>query len=329
MNIKLFKKIAPFLTAVFLVAACVQGARAISGNAGTSGAQFLKIGAGSRAAGMAETYVAMADDVYSGYYNPAGLTRMTAPEFAGQHVSYFQDTNYEFVSFAVPFDRQQSSPMKVGQEKFSRQALSLSIYNLSVNDIERRTGDTVLAAGLFDSSDMAYAVSYARRLMENVGVGGTFKYIRKKIDTVSAWAVAVDLGVQYHPFPDRPLDIGLSIRNLGSKLKYEQGSDPLPLGGVFGLAYSFAPGLKIGADFVKYRDTDFFVSVGGEYSREFMKNFSGALRGGYTTHYKDIDGLKGIAGGAGIRYARLNLDFAWVPFGDLGNTFRYTLSVRF
>lgn len=329
MNTKLFKKIISCLSAICLVAVCVQGARAISSQAGTSGAQFLKIGAGSRAAGMAEAYVAVADDVYSGYYNPAGLTKMTAPEFAGQHVSYFQDTNYEFVSFAFPFEGQQSGPAKVGQEKFSRQAVGLSIYNLSVKDIERRIGDTVVAAGLFDSSDMAYALSYAYRLKENFGIGGTFKYIRKKIDTASAWAVAVDLGVQYHPLPDRPLDIGLSIRNLGTKLKYEQGSDPLPLGCVFGLAYSFAPQLKVGADFVKYRDTDFFVSAGAEYSKEFTENFAGALRGGYTTHYKDIDGLQGVAAGAGIRYARLNFDFAWVPFGDLGNTFRYTLSVRF
>ncbi len=311
----------------------------ISSHAGTSGAQFLKIGAGSRAAGMAEAYVAVADDVYSGYYNPAGLTRMTAPEFAGQHVSYFQDTNYEFVSFAFPFERQRSSPAKVGQKEFSRQALSLSIYNLSVNDIERRTQDTIVAAGLFDSSDRAYAVSYARRLMEDFSVGGTVKYIRKEIDTVSADAVAFDFGAQYQPpLPDRPLDIGIAVRNFGSELKYEQGSDPLPLGYVFGLAYSFEfsasvePRLKIGAELVKYRDTDFFGSAGVEFSMKVVKNFSGVIRGGYTTHYEDIDGFfweKGIAAGAGIRYAKLNFDFSWVPFGDLGNTFRYTLSARF
>ena len=68
---------------------------------------------------------------------------------------------------------------------------------------------------------------------------------------------------------------------------------------------------------------------GAEYSRDFKHEMSGALRLGYTTHNKDVDGLKGIAAGAGMRYSRLMFDFAWVPFGDLGNTFRYTISAKF
>ena len=307
---------------VFILGLCLLSgqAYAISSKAGTSGAQFLKIGAGSRAAGMAEAYTAVADDVYSGYYNPAGLTRMTAPEFAGQHVSYFQDTSYEFLSFAFPVDR---------QERYSRQAFGFSIYNLSVSDIERRTRDTDAAAGLFDASSLAYALSYAYRLRENLGFGGNFKYVREKIDTVSAGAVAFDLGAQYHPISDRPFDVGLSVRNMGGKLNYGQGSDPLPMGVVLGLAYSFFPGFKTGVDFTKYRDTTMLFAVGSEYSREIMNQLAGSLRFGYSTHNKDVDGLNGICAGAGIKYARMNFDFAWVPFGDLGNTFRYTLAVRF
>lgn len=319
MNTKLFT-VAGFLAAACAVILFPAGVYAVSSQAGTSGAQFLKIGAGSRAAGMAEAYTAVADDVYSGYYNPAGLTRMKASEFAGQHVSYFQDTNYEFLSFASPFDK---------RDGFFRQAVGFSIYNLSVKDVERRTEDTDLAAGLFDSSGLAYALSYAYRFSERFGLGTSVKYVREKIDAVSAGALAFDLGGQYRPFRDRPLDIGFALRNAGGRLKFGEGSDPLPLGGVLGLAYSFSPGLKVATDFVKYRDTDIFVSAGAEYGREIMEKLSAALRAGYTTHHKDVDGLRGIAAGAGVRYNRLSFDFAWVPFGDLGNTFRYTLSVRF
>ncbi|MBI5202430.1 MAG: hypothetical protein HY925_13950, partial [Elusimicrobia bacterium] len=31
----------------------------------------------------------------------------------------------------------------------------------------------------------------------------------------------------------------------------------------------------------------------------------------------------------GIKFHRAAFDFAWVPFGDLGNTFRYSLTIRF
>ncbi len=312
-----------YRTAVFIVFAaglCQGAAYALADYAGTSGAQFLKFGAGSRAGGMADAYSALADDVYSGYYNPAGLTKMTSPEFAGQHVTYFQDTNYEFMSFAYPFDK---------QDGYSRQAVGISVYNMSVTEMERRTEDTDLAAGLFDASNMAYALSYSYRMAKYFGIGGTVKYVREKIDAVSAGAAAFDVGIQMRPLYDRPLDVAVGIRNFGSKLKYNQGSDPLPVCGVLGLGYTFLPGLRADIDFIKYRDTNTFFAAGAEYSRKIMQKLSGALRFGYTNHYRNIDGLKGISSGAGLQYSKFNVDFAWVPFGDLGNTFRYTLSVRF
>lgn len=318
---KTIKKIILAFAAAFTAQALCAGAvSAAATYAGTSGAQFLKLGAGSKAGGVAEAYTAAADDVYAAYYNPAGLSRMAAPEFAAQHVTYFQDINYEFLAFALPFDKKDGVP---------RQTLALSIYNLSVNDLETRTGDTLLASGLFDASESAYALSYAYRLKKNFGLGATVKYVREKIDTESAGAVAMDAGLYYKPLADKPLDIGFTVRNFGSKLDFGGGKDPLPLGGALGFAYSFLPGLKADIDFVQYRDTSLILAGGAEYSRDFKHEMSGALRLGYTTHNKDVDGLKGIAAGAGLRYSRLMFDFAWVPFGDLGNTFRYTLSARF
>jgi hypothetical protein len=308
-------------------ALCAGPAAAISSYAGTSAAQFLKLGAGSKAGAVAEAYTAATDDVYAGYYNPAGLTRMSASEFAAQYVSYFQDMSYSFLSFALPFDESRSAVDKQGG--FFRQALALSIYNLSVSDMETRTEDTLLASGLFDSSESAYALSYAYRFQKNFGLGATVKYIRTKIDTESAGAVAADAGLHYRPLADRPLDIGLAVRNMGSKLNFGGGSDHLPLGGALGVAYAFFPGLKTEVDLAQYRDTDLIIAGGAEYSRDLKHDMSGALRLGYTTHNKDVGGLRGFAAGAGLRYSRVCFDFAWVPFGDLGNTFRYTLSARF
>ena len=80
---------------------------------------------------------------------------------------------------------------------------------------------------------------------------------------------------------------------------------------------------------LKARDTSVFGSLGAEYRMEFGKNFSGAVRGGYSTHLKDIDGLKGLTAGMGLGFGWMTFDFAWIPFGDLGQTFRYSLSARF
>ncbi len=40
----------------------------------TTSAQFLKIGVGARAASLGESFVAIADDASSLYWNPAGIT---------------------------------------------------------------------------------------------------------------------------------------------------------------------------------------------------------------------------------------------------------------
>ena len=50
---------------------------------------------------------------------------------------------------------------------------------------------------------------------------------------------------------------------------------------------------------------------------------------GYNTATSDVESASGLALGAGIGYRLFDLDFAWVPFGILGNTFRYTAHVKF
>ena len=43
----------------------------------------------------------------------------------------------------------------------------------------------------------------------------------------------------------------------------------------------------------------------------------------------DADDANGVSLGGGLGYRNFDLDFAWVPFGDLGDTFRYAVTVRF
>ena len=51
-------------------------AKADFSNVGSAGAQYLKIGVGSRYQAMGEASVAVANDVYSMYWNPAGLVEI-------------------------------------------------------------------------------------------------------------------------------------------------------------------------------------------------------------------------------------------------------------
>ena len=67
--------------------------------AGTSGAQFLKIGVGARALGMGGAFASIADDATAAFTNPAGLTTLSKAEisFEGRQWDYtntFTDTGF-------------------------------------------------------------------------------------------------------------------------------------------------------------------------------------------------------------------------------------------
>ena len=49
---------------------------------GTTSAQFLKIGVGARAMGLGGSFTALANDVSTLYWNPAGITNLRGFSFA-------------------------------------------------------------------------------------------------------------------------------------------------------------------------------------------------------------------------------------------------------
>ena len=93
---------------------------------GTSGAQFLKIGAGARPTAMGDSFVAVGEDVNAVYFNPAGIAEISRPEMSVMHTQWIADTSYDFGAFCYPTD-------------FG--ALAFSAATLKVEDIQRRGAD--------------------------------------------------------------------------------------------------------------------------------------------------------------------------------------------
>jgi len=305
-------------------------ASAASSAEGTSGASFLKLGAGARAGAMADAFTAVADDAFAAYYNPAGLARLKGTQLGGAHSALFQGVSYQSLSVVVPFGRAK------GRERIetdsNKHALGLSIYSLSVGDIERRTGDSTLPVGSFNAADSAYAASYAYAPNDRLSLGVTGKYIHQTIDTYSANAMAADLGVLYrvNPHTEKPVTLGASIRNIGSRIGYVSSqSDPLPTTVVVGAAAAVTKGFTVDVDLGKARDNDVYAALGMEGRRNLSEGVGGALRFGYTSARRDIGGLAGLAAGGGLAFNKANFDFAWIPFGSLGDAFRFSLLVKF
>src|ERR1700685_4163874 len=70
--------------------------------AGTSGGPILSIPVGARAIGMGEAFTAMADDVSSLYWNPAGLAILNQGQASFMYNPSIQNLTYNDAAVAVP-----------------------------------------------------------------------------------------------------------------------------------------------------------------------------------------------------------------------------------
>lgn len=299
---------------------------------GTSAAQFLKLSIGARAVGMGESFTAIADDMSSVFWNPAGLAKIKSTSIHASHTVWFQDINYEFVSVGVPF----------GQKK--NKTLAISANYLYVDGMERRTGNTAEPDGTFGARDMAVTLSYAQAVPfvphNNLLAGINIKTIRQQIDDIKADAYALDFGMQYKI---GQFLSGITVQNIGTKMKFIEKSYPLPLNYKFGIGWQpFGTALNIAVDVNKPNDNKINYHVGTEY---WVGDVI-ALRAGYLhgdavqrkaltgkgfgrTNNNELISLTGMMAGAGFRIFGYGFDYAFVPYGELGNTHRVSLEIKF
>ena len=280
---------------------------------GTSGAQFLKIGAGARPTAMGEAFTAIADDVNAVYFNPAGLAQIQRPEITAMHTQWFQGLDYAFGAFALPTEAG---------------TFGISASTLESDSIEKRATDES-SLGSFTSLDSAYSLSYAGSISDTLSLGATARLVRQEIDDASASAWGGDVGVLKR-FRDGRYSVGLAARHFGQEVKFDEEGDPQPFVVDAGGAGRFLEGrLVLGLTVHAPRDNDIQYGAGVEWAERNQDRFRYAVRAGYRSLATDADGASGVSLGAGIGYRRLDFDFAWVPFGDLGNTFRYAVLFRF
>ena len=291
------------LAATIFAAAPVQAA-------GTSSAQFLKLGSGARAAAMGDAFVGVADDVTAAYWNPAGLSNLKSAEVSMMHNAWLSDTQYQTLSAALPLDRV---------------SLAASIYRMSYGSIDKYTASNV-RDGSFDAGSLAGALSGAYKVGDDLSIGGTVKYIQESIEAEKGTSIAADAGILYQ---QDWYSIGATVQNVGPGLKMVQTQESLPqtlrVGGAVRL---LDRKLTISGGASKPNDNEIAVHAGAEYH---VNNLF-AIRGGYSAtpgNQLDVNGLVGLTGGVGVSLGRFNLDYAVAPFGDLGVSQRISVLMRF
>jgi hypothetical protein len=290
----------------FLMAGVAWPCRAGSG---TEAASFLDIPVGARAASLGAAYSALATDAYAPTWNPGGLGFLDSAQLSGQHLSYLESVHYEYLSFAKPLQKGRS--------------VGISAQYLGTGDMPEtdRTGQSL---GDFSSRYGAYAVSFGQTLGERLSLGLTAKWVNAKISDVSANAYAADVGAMYR-LGEKATLAGV-VTNVGSKLKFLNEGGTLPM--AFKAALAVRPDSRwTGALEGVYRKTGLASAHAGVEWRPIQMV---SLRAGYRTDTtKELGAIAGLTAGMGLEIWGQELAYAWVPYGDLGNTQYFSLLVRF
>jgi hypothetical protein len=309
------KKIISFLVVVLFTLSSLGYASFKKSDIGTASAQFLKIGIGARGIGMGGAQVAVTDDVNSIYWNPAGLMKITDRQLSVMDYIWFQDINYQTAVYA---------------QKTKYGVFGAMVNYLSMSAIQKRD-NTGTQYGDFKPNDTAVTLSYARNI-KDIPVGANLKYVSSKIDDVSANAVALDLGGQYK-YDDR-LCFGLALQNLGTKMKFLNKSEKLPFTIKVGAGYDMpikSRTIKLALDLNAPIDDQMYAAFGAEYNIKglIQEDLQLIPRIGYNTNTNDLEGTKNINIGSGFEYKGYRLDYAWSPYGELGDSHQISLLVKF
>jgi len=289
-----------------------------------TGAAFLKIGVGARAVGMSSAFTAIADDASALYWNPSGIATIPKPQVMAMHSDWLLDMNYQFASFI--------QPTRNG-------AFGLGFSRLDQGTFEGRDENRERTAD-FEASDTAATLCLSNRLRRG-SLGLNIKFIQQKIEAEQATGVAFDFGGKLQR-PGSPLSFGLALQNLGPRMTFIQEGYYLPLTATAGVGYRIAGALSISMD-VRRRIYTGNTSVG--IGTEYWAFSSVALRMGYLSRMgafsqtssslsdnsggNRLERISGLGAGVGVRILGYQLDYAFVPYGELGNTNRISLLINF
>ena len=287
----------------------------------------LDIQPGARQNGMGATGVAIADDATGvTWWNPAGLGFVTK---AAIDLSYAQlvpglaiDVTYNYLTYVKPTS--------------GWGAFGLGLVFLSYGTSEG-TDPFGNPTGTFTSNEVSPALYYGTKLLPDLSVGASLKYIRIQLAPQSQSGVGatfgLDLAALYRIQAAR-LNLGVNVQNLGPSVTFINEDQRSPL----------SRNVKVGAAWEAYSKDQFKVLLAGDFDQSLVTDAFWQLHGGMELRYSDqiagrvgyyydpLGQLEGVTYGIGLGWKGLAVDFGSIPQAKgsgLPNVSKLTLGYHF
>ena len=337
-----------FLTIIIFILFSVPNFGQESNKAGTTAAQFLKIGVGASSLGMAGATAGLVNDASSMYWNPAGLVGVNSISVIASYTDWFVDLKHQYFGIVLPVNEDH----KIG---VSASILTMGEMEITTELQPKGTGD------FFDASDVMVGLTYSARLVDFFSLGISVKYITQSIYNESASALAVDIGTNLNT-GYKGIKVGMALSNFGTKMTLDgrdlqKSYDPnpnnatnvgvasnlkteaweLPLNFRVGigwelmgkgdvLVYDQTHSIKVGVDANHPNDGPENASIGIEYKWQNLI----ALRSGYYFN----DDVRKLSLGFGLNWEIpqsfvIGVDYAFADIDRLGSVHSISVKVGF
>jgi hypothetical protein len=300
--------------------------------AGTASGLFLKIGVGARAMGMGETFVAVANDPSTIYWNPAGLASLLRHEVQVSHVSLPAEIYYEHLTYVLP-------------SRALGGSLALQAGVLSTQMDETDEYHPFGTGRSFSYYDFVVGAAYGRRWTDKLLIGAGIKYVREDLGSQVGGPVTtsflVDMGSIYY-LGLGSVRIAMSLTNFGAEMtpggsytspttgeeRNYDGFDP-PILFRYGLAFeafeSARQRLTIATEIVQPADNAQRIKLGGEWAWQGRL----ALRTGYNFNADVMRFSAGVGIVIPAGESRGSIDYTYTDGGPLRSVNRLSLGFRF
>ncbi len=279
----------------------------------------------TRTLALGNAYVGSDGDIYSGYYNMAGLAKLRTYEALILNTSTFGDVQFTSLCAAAPLGMLYNT-LPAGVIYFGYTGVGIP----SVKDVDFVAG-TPTVIGDIDYKNDVYALGYANSI-DVLQYGAVVKRFSHSLEATAASdrgyageAVVIDAGAQY--ILDKDLKLGVVLTNLfGNEINYGSGViDDLPRSLIVGIGYktiawSQAVNLVLDCEVQTNGLNKNLLHLGAEIP--FNEYFT--LRTGINqepaanANYMAV--VNQLTLGMGLSYSGITFDYTYAPNDNLGET---------
>ncbi len=268
------------------------------------------LGASARADALGGAFVGLADDPSALFYNGAGLSQLKAASLSINHNSYLGGSFEETLLFGLPAG--------------SLGGFAGALQYVSWGNLDERDANGAYQ-GTFADSDAAFSVGWGTNVASGLSLGVALHGIQQKIVDSLYGGLSGDLGFLW--ILDPGLRLGLAYTGLGTT---QAGFSPAQ-----DLHWGLSSFLGLG------KNSNLRPLLSGDWEPKGVSRIQGGLEGiiqrdcflrvGYQAALENnqIGGLTGFTAGAGFRVGQFQLDYAFVPYGDLGTSHRISVGYEF